>query len=423
MKSERKRNQARRIIELREILGAEILSHFYQRADVKALSDLVGGSRAVLRRAAVSPARALVVCGVDFMVRAVARLRPDIPVVYPRPDAVCPMSAKAGPETALAARRAFPCRRLAAGMKARADVAELCDADHSLDAAEDASLDLPLEGAPGSAGTGLGAGVSGSFTLRLVDTGPSSRQGLSSCQGPSVRQGLSSSQGPSVRQGLSCRQVPSSLQSQSFRQGSSVRLGPPSRQGPSDRDTAVLPLLDLEPSGIPGRLAYGDLAPVCAIHDQVEAAEVSRLREEFPAAVFGANSMCSPEVKAMCDFCGDADALARTVATSGAPEFLLFCEAGLSETLAQAFPAKIFRETETEMFCPSMKLTNVKDVLRALEGLVPAAMPDGMDAGLPSGLGPALPGAAGARALRAAMEALEAMDAARGSFGTGGGTP
>ncbi|MDR1079533.1 MAG: quinolinate synthase NadA [Deltaproteobacteria bacterium] len=406
MKSDRKRRQARRVIELKEILGAEILSHFYQRADVKELSDLVGGSRAVLRRAAVSSARVLVVCGVDFMVRAVARLRPDIPVVAPRPDALCPFSAAAGPETVLAARRAFPGRRLAAGMKAREDVIALCDADLSLDAARDASLDPPLRSAAGGLGgvPGAAAGLSGSFPLRIAPRAGSSRPA-----------------GPPLP-------------------GGGARHGQPCPAVPPAGETAVLPGLDLEASGTPGRDAYGGLAPVCAIHAQVEAAEAGRARLAWPGAVLGANAMCSPEVRAACDFSGDADALARFVASSASGEFVLFCEAGLAETLARAFPARTFRETETEMFCPNMKLTNVKDVLRSLEGLIPAFMPEGMAArgavGLHSGMGepsggpsggagdrpPDLPDALAARAVRAAMEAQELMDAAGGGLGPGGGT-
>jgi quinolinate synthase len=66
-------------------------------------------------------------------------------------------------------------------------------------------------------------------------------------------------------------------------------------------------------------------------------------------------------------------------------------EAGLSESLGQAYPEKEFFEPGLEIFCPSMKLTNIKDILRALEDYALSLGPGAaLDNGVPlqgAGLG------------------------------------
>jgi hypothetical protein len=178
-------------------------------------------------------------------------------------------------------------------------------------------------------------------------------------------------------------------------------------KGQGSRTLVMLPGLDLlRPAGAgspssggfsdarPGREVFGDLAPLCHIHAQVSADEILAARAMYPEAVVGANALCLPEVRAMADFSGDADALCGWVKGSEAKEFIIFCEAGLSDTMAGLFPDKVFRETETEMFCPNMKLTNIKDVLRALESLAEGELPEAgevaaMAAGRGGGASPA----------------------------------
>ncbi|MDR3154762.1 MAG: quinolinate synthase NadA [Deltaproteobacteria bacterium] len=341
MLSERKKIQVRRIMELKEILGAEILAHYYQRSEVKGLSDFVGGSRSILRRAAVSRARALIVCGVDFMAAAAARLRPDLPVIAPRQDAGCPYSRAAGPELAREARLRDPGLILAAGLKARPDVIAHCDLDLSLEAASDASLDS----APAA---GFRAPSSG---IRIPDS-----VFFSPAPAPAFHLRASA--------------------------------------GSASRRVAILPGLTGGPEGeAPGERLCG-IAPACAIHAQTTAEEAARARATYPGALLGANVLCLPEVREACDFSGDSDGLARLVASLPAREYVLFCEAGLSETLEGRHPGSVFRTTETEMFCPNMKLTNVKDVLRALEALEAGAFPEAaalgpLEAGRGGGASPA----------------------------------
>jgi len=75
------------------------------------------------------------------------------------------------------------------------------------------------------------------------------------------------------------------------------------------------------------------------------------------------NMLCRPEVRAAADFVGDSAGLNRFCSESRARDFIIVSEAGLAEFLTLARPEKNFYETEAEMFCPNMKLTNLKTVI------------------------------------------------------------
>jgi quinolinate synthase len=69
----------------------------------------------------------------------------------------------------------------------------------------------------------------------------------------------------------------------------------------------------------------------------------------------------------MADFTGDSQSIFDWCASMPGGRFLVVAESGLAESLSESFPESLFFEIETEMFCPSMKLVNIKDVLAALE--------------------------------------------------------
>jgi quinolinate synthase len=76
-----------------------ILGHHYQRPKITQLSDFVGDSFGLSQKAANSPGKNIVFCGVRFMAESAAILcKPEQQVFHPDPDAGCPMADMANME-------------------------------------------------------------------------------------------------------------------------------------------------------------------------------------------------------------------------------------------------------------------------------------------------------------------------------------
>jgi quinolinate synthase len=271
--SPKKAAQVKRIKDLQESFHIEILSHYYMRKEVKDISSFVGGTRFVLERALNSSARALVICAVNFISERVRDLRPEIPVLVPRADALCPMSIEADLKLLENLRQREPKLQIVAGLKTGKTVLQSCDKILEVD-------EFPLE--------------------RYYDE-------------------------------------------------STILF--PSLTNPNGRVKESLK----------------DIAPKCQVHAQIEASEIMDAKKQKPQALVLANILCDQSVIDLSDFSGDSDELFQYVNNSQREEFIVVSEAGLVETLSDSFPGKKFYELQTEMFCPNMKLTNIKDILSALE--------------------------------------------------------
>jgi quinolinate synthase len=140
----------------------------------------------------------------------------------------------------------------------------------------------------------------------------------------------------------------------------------PDLRGPGKEVIVVPELTDLEGRPIP-HLAH--LAPACQVHRQIGAKEVLELKRLHPGAALLADSLCRPEVLAAADFAGGSDDLFARAQGGAEREYIVVSEAGLMEAMAERLPEKTFLELQTEVFCPSMKLINIRDILSALEGL------------------------------------------------------
>jgi quinolinate synthase len=110
---------------------------------------------------------------------------------------------------------------------------------------------------------------------------------------------------------------------------------------------------------------------VCQVHELVTAADLDEARARHPGALVAVNLLCLPEVRSAADFVGDSAGIYDFCVESPARDFIVVSEAGLAEFLTASRPDKNFYETEAEVYCPNMKLTNLKaviDRLKALEG-------------------------------------------------------
>ncbi|MDR1297819.1 MAG: quinolinate synthase NadA [Deltaproteobacteria bacterium] len=147
--------------------------------------------------------------------------------------------------------------------------------------------------------------------------------------------------------------------------GSARDLPAPGAGGSGGAPLLVLPALS---AGDPDRLAHGQFpGAVCHVHRLVRLEDVLAARASRPGAKIVVNSLCAPEVRKAADFVGDSQSIFDWCSAAPPGEFVVACESGLVETLQERCPQSRFLETETEVFCPNMKLTNLKDILAALE--------------------------------------------------------
>jgi quinolinate synthase len=105
------------------------------------------------------------------------------------------------------------------------------------------------------------------------------------------------------------------------------------------------------------------------VHELATADDLAEARGRYPGALVAVNLLCRPELRAAADFVGDSAGLGRFCAEASARDIIIVSEAGLAEFLALNRPDKNFYETEAEIFCPNMKLTNLKVVIDRLKTL------------------------------------------------------
>lgn len=88
--------------------NAVILGHYYQRPEIQDLSDFVGDSLELSRKAAETDAEVIAFCGVKFMAETAKILSPEKIVILPDMDAGCSLEDSCPPEQFARFRAAHP---------------------------------------------------------------------------------------------------------------------------------------------------------------------------------------------------------------------------------------------------------------------------------------------------------------------------
>jgi len=97
--------------EIRPIIEREKrrpVAHYYQRAEIQEIADILGDSLALSMEAARTDAEVLVFAGGAFMAESASILSAGQTVLLPKPDAGCPLADMITPEKLLTARKNHP---------------------------------------------------------------------------------------------------------------------------------------------------------------------------------------------------------------------------------------------------------------------------------------------------------------------------
>jgi quinolinate synthase len=103
----------------------------------------------------------------------------------------------------------------------------------------------------------------------------------------------------------------------------------------------------------------------CEVHERFTVADIDAARRQFPGVLILAHPECSPEVVAASDFSASTTAMARRVAESDAPSYLLLTECSMGDNIAAANPGKEMLRY-CSIRCPHMNEITLEDTLASL---------------------------------------------------------
>jgi quinolinate synthase len=107
----------------------------------------------------------------------------------------------------------------------------------------------------------------------------------------------------------------------------------------------------------------------CPTHARITAADIIRLRAEFPNAKVVAHPECRTEVTDIADAVLSTGGILRFARESDVKEIIVGTEIGILHRLRKENPGKRFIPVTEQAVCPRMKLTTLESVLWSLENM------------------------------------------------------
>lgn len=105
----------------------------------------------------------------------------------------------------------------------------------------------------------------------------------------------------------------------------------------------------------------------CPIHNNLTAAQVKKVKNENPDALFLAHPECPPEVLELADEIKSTSGIIAFTGSSEYKKFIIGTETGILYPLSKAHPDKVFIPADPNMVCTDMKKTRLEDIITCLE--------------------------------------------------------
>lgn len=115
------------ILRMKKEKNAVILGHYYQREEIQDLSDYIGDSLALARKAQECRSDIIVFCGVHFMAETAKILNPTCKVLLPDMDASCSLAESCGAEEFAAFKASHPDHIVISYVNCSAEIKALSD--------------------------------------------------------------------------------------------------------------------------------------------------------------------------------------------------------------------------------------------------------------------------------------------------------
>ena len=106
----------------------------------------------------------------------------------------------------------------------------------------------------------------------------------------------------------------------------------------------------------------------CPVHDQVTEQDVLEMKRRYPGYKLLVHPECKPEVAKHADYAGSTAGI-LSYARGCQENILVGTEKSIADSLALEFPERQFIPLSKRLMCHDMRITNLVDVYRAMQGL------------------------------------------------------